>query len=100
MIQLAVFAVVSLVASLILTLGYIQLPRLVFGAGHYDVTVQLPESAGLYPRSNVTYLGLEVGLVKDVRLTRDGVEADLSLQFQHAHTIGSRRRNPQPDSGR
>ena len=78
-IQLAVFVVVSLVASLILTLGYIQLPRLVFGAGHYDVTVQLPESAGLYPRSNVTYLGLEVGLVKDVRLTKDGVEADLSL---------------------
>jgi phospholipid/cholesterol/gamma-HCH transport system substrate-binding protein len=79
-IQLAVFAVVSLTASLILALGYIRLPELLFDAGHYDVTVELPESGGLYTRSNVTYLGTEVGQVKDVRLTGDGVEAVLSLQ--------------------
>jgi phospholipid/cholesterol/gamma-HCH transport system substrate-binding protein len=78
-VQLAVFAVISLVAALIMGLGYIQLPNLLFGAGHYDVTVKLPESGGLYQRGNVTYRGTEVGQVQDVRVTNDGVEAVLSL---------------------
>lgn len=78
-VQLAVFAVISVTASTILALGYIRLPFLAFDAGHYDVTVQLPESGGLYPRGNVTYLGSEVGEVKDVRLTDNGVAAVLSL---------------------
>jgi phospholipid/cholesterol/gamma-HCH transport system substrate-binding protein len=79
-IQLAVFIVVSLTASTILALGYIRLPDLAFGAGHYEVTVELPETGGLYPRGNVTYLGSEVGQVKDVRLTDKGVQAVLSLE--------------------
>jgi phospholipid/cholesterol/gamma-HCH transport system substrate-binding protein len=79
-VQLVVFVVVSLTASTTLALGYIRLPELAFGADRYDVSVQLPESGGLYPRSNVTYRGTEVGHVKDVRLTGDGVEAVLTLQ--------------------
>ena len=79
-VQLAVFVAVSLASSTILALGYIRLPDLAFDAGHYDVTVELPESGGLYPRGNVTYLGSEVGEVKDVRLTDNGVQAVLSLQ--------------------
>jgi phospholipid/cholesterol/gamma-HCH transport system substrate-binding protein len=79
-IQLAVFVVVTVTASSVLCLAYLRLPSLMFSAGQYDVKVELPVGGGLYARGNVTYLGVQVGLVKDVRLTRDGVEAQLSLQ--------------------
>jgi phospholipid/cholesterol/gamma-HCH transport system substrate-binding protein len=79
-IQLVVFAVITVTASSVLCLAYLRLPSLVFSAGQYDVTVELPVGGGLYARGNVTYLGVQVGLVKDVRLTRGGVEAQLSLQ--------------------
>src|SRR4051794_1687072 len=79
-IQLAVLVVVTITATSVLSLAYLRLPSLMFSAGQYDVTVKLPVSGGLYARGNVTYLGVQVGLVKDVRLTKDGVEALLSLQ--------------------
>ncbi|PQP49569.1 MCE family protein, partial [Mycolicibacterium austroafricanum] len=49
------------------------------GIGQYRVTLELPETGGLYPRGNVTYRGVEVGEVKSVQLTDTGVEAVLSL---------------------
>lgn len=79
-IQLVIFTFVALVASTIVIFGYIRLPALLFGAGHYTVTVQLPASGGLYARANVTYRGTEVGRVTDVRLTDSDVEAVLSLR--------------------
>jgi phospholipid/cholesterol/gamma-HCH transport system substrate-binding protein len=58
---------------------YIRVPAM-FGVGHYTVTVELPQSGGLYKRGNVTYRGTEVGRVKDVRLTDTGVQAVLTLR--------------------
>jgi phospholipid/cholesterol/gamma-HCH transport system substrate-binding protein len=78
--QLAIFAVVSVTATGFMTFGYLRLPNLLFGIGHYSVTVQLPETGGLYDRANVTFLGNEVGQVKHVGLTPTGVEATLSLR--------------------
>ncbi|BBX27698.1 MCE family protein [Mycolicibacterium alvei] len=80
LIQLALFTVVSLAAGLTMALGYIRLPVLLFGVGHYEVGVELPQSAGLYPRGNVTYRGTEVGQVKSLQLTDAGVQAVLSLR--------------------
>jgi phospholipid/cholesterol/gamma-HCH transport system substrate-binding protein len=78
-IQLAVFAVVSIVAAAIMVFGYIKLPAM-FGVGRYLVTLQLPRSGGLYPTGNVTYRGTQVGKVDAVHLTPDGhVQAQLSL---------------------
>jgi len=79
-IQLAVFVVVALVACAIIVFGYIRLPATLFGVGHYHVTVELPEAAGLYKNGNVTYRGTEVGRVESVSLTDDGVKAVLSLR--------------------
>jgi phospholipid/cholesterol/gamma-HCH transport system substrate-binding protein len=79
-IQLTVFMVVSMIAVLVMVFGFLKLPTMLFGAGHYDVTVQLPEAAGLYGRANVTYLGSEIGRVDEVRLTDAGVAAVLSLR--------------------
>jgi phospholipid/cholesterol/gamma-HCH transport system substrate-binding protein len=79
-IQLTLFLVVSLVAFAVMAFGYIRLPKLLFGVGRYNVTIELPEAAGLYERANVTYRGTEVGQVKAVRLTDAGVDAQLSLK--------------------
>ena len=79
-IQLIVFTVVSVLAATIISIGYAKLPNLLFGVGHYSVTVELPVAGGLYARGNVTYRGTEVGQVQDVHLTDTGVEAVLSLK--------------------
>ncbi|MDT7723083.1 MAG: phospholipid/cholesterol/gamma-HCH transport system substrate-binding protein, partial [Mycobacterium sp.] len=80
-VQLAVFLVIALTAFVVMALGYMRLPNVLFGVGHYTVTVQLPEAGGLYERANVTYRGTEVGQVKQVRLTDSGVvDAVLSLR--------------------
>lgn len=78
-IQLVVFAVVSTVAALVMAFGYIGLPSLLFGIGRYTITMQLPSTGGLYASGQVTYRGIEVGRVADVRMTKTGVEAVLSL---------------------
>jgi phospholipid/cholesterol/gamma-HCH transport system substrate-binding protein len=74
-----VFFVVSMVAISIMVFGFMGLPHMLFGTGHYTVTVQLPRSGGLYDTGNVTYRGTEVGRVEAVHLTESGVDAVLSL---------------------
>ncbi|TGD87892.1 MCE family protein [Mycolicibacterium sp. CH28] len=80
LIQLAIFAVISLVAGAIMVFGYIKVPAM-FGVGRYSVTMELPQSGGLYAGGNITYRGTQVGKVTAVRLTADGrVSAELSLK--------------------
>jgi phospholipid/cholesterol/gamma-HCH transport system substrate-binding protein len=78
-IQLVVFAVVSVTAATIMFFNYMQVPTAFFGVDRYTVTVQLPQAGGLYSGGNVTYRGVEVGRVRDVRLTDGGAEAVLQL---------------------
>lgn len=78
-IQLAVFAVVALFFAAAMVFGYIRLPAM-FGIGRYQVTVELPRTAGVYAGGNVTYRGAQVGRIKEVRLTDTGVAAVLSLE--------------------
>ena len=79
-IQLAIFAVIALVAVSLMSLHFMRLPAKLFGVGRYTVTIQLPEAAGLYASGNVTYRGVEVGRVESVNLTDSGVDAVLSLR--------------------
>lgn len=80
LLQFAVFTFIAAVAIGIMVFGYMKLPNLLWGAGHYKVTLQLPETGGLYPRSNVTYRGTQVGRVESIHLDeRGGVSAILSL---------------------
>lgn len=77
-IQLAIFAVLTVVGVSVMALYYIQVPALL-GVGRQTVTVQLPAAGGLYPFANVTYRGDTIGEVSAVKLTDDGVEAVLSI---------------------
>jgi phospholipid/cholesterol/gamma-HCH transport system substrate-binding protein len=74
-----IFTVVALLGGGTMAFGYLELPAKLFGIGRYQVTVNLPASGGLYEEGNVTYRGVEVGRVKDVRLSGTGVNAVLSL---------------------
>ncbi|MGE2730158.1 MCE family protein [Mycolicibacterium vaccae] len=78
LIQLTVFAVLAATAMGVMVFGYMRLPELV-GIGQYKVMLELPETGGLYERSNVTYRGTQVGIVKSVGLSGSGVRAELSL---------------------
>jgi len=78
--QIAFFVVITVVSGTIMIFDYMGLPNLIFGSGHYTVTVQLPAAAGLYETANVTYRGTEVGRVRKVHLSDTGVDAVLSLR--------------------
>jgi phospholipid/cholesterol/gamma-HCH transport system substrate-binding protein len=76
--QLIIFTIASIVGVLAMVLVYMQLPTLL-GIGRMTVKMELPRTGGLYRFSNVTYRGVQIGKVTDVRATRQGAEAILSL---------------------
>ncbi|MBJ7339255.1 MlaD family protein [Mycolicibacterium sp.] len=78
-IQLAILGTITVVAVGIMAFGFVKVPALL-GIGRYEVTLQLPATGGLYATSVVTYRGDEIGRVKSVDVTRDGVQAVLDLK--------------------
>lgn len=78
--QLAIFTVLAIVAISLMTLLFMKLPAMFFGVGRYTVTMELPQTGGLYATGNVTYRGTEVGRVQSVHLTDTGAAAVLSLK--------------------
>ena len=74
LLQMAIFAVIATTALMIMVFAYMRLPTFL-GVGQSRVTLQLPETGGLYPRGNVTYRGVQVGEVKSVQLTREAVDS-------------------------
>lgn len=76
--QLAILATITITAVGVMAFGFVKVPALL-GFGRYTVTVELPASGGLYPTSVVNYRGSEVGSVKSINVTRDGVRAVLTL---------------------
>lgn len=76
--QLAVLAAVTVIAGGIMAFGFVKVPALL-GIGRYTVDVDMPASGGLYPTSVVTYRGTEIGRVRSVDVTPDGVRAVLTL---------------------
>ena len=77
--QLAILASVTIISFAVMAFGFVKVPALL-GVGRYTVTVDLPASGGLYPTSVVNYRGSEVGSVKSVDVTQNGVRAVLSLK--------------------
>src|SRR6185437_13101303 len=66
--QLIIFTIASIVGVSVMLFTYMQVPTLL-GLGRINVTMQLPAAGGLYNFANVTYRGVEVGKVTDVKLT-------------------------------
>lgn len=77
-VQLALFLVIAVVGVGFVGGRYAGLDRL-FGSNGYPVSVQLPESGGLFANSEVSYRGVAVGRVTGLRLTHEGIAADLHI---------------------
>lgn len=76
--QLIAFVIVSIVAVLFLGGSYIRVDRML-GKGVHTVKLQLAESGGIFTNAEVSYRGVTVGRVGELRLIQDGVEVDLVM---------------------
>lgn len=76
--QLIIFTIASIVSVAVMIVVYLQVPTLL-GIGKMTVKLEMPETAGLYRFSNVTYRGVQLGKVTDVQATEQGAEATLVL---------------------
>lgn len=77
-IQLAIFAVVTVLSVAAMAIFYLRLPA-AMGIGTYDVTADFVTGGGLYAHANVTYRGVAVGRVQAVKLNPHGVDAVMRL---------------------
>ncbi|XVQ09108.1 MCE family protein [Spirillospora sp. CA-255316] len=73
------FLVISLSIIAFIGARYADLGRFVGLRGYYVAKLELAETGGLFPGSNITYRGVSVGRVGDLHLTDDGVVADLKI---------------------
>jgi phospholipid/cholesterol/gamma-HCH transport system substrate-binding protein len=86
--QLVLFAILTVVALLVLGWYYLRLPTLV-GIGQYELKADLPASGGLYSTANVTYRGITIGKVTDVEPTQQGAQATMSIASQYKIPLDS-----------
>jgi len=76
--QLLVFLLISILGTAYVGARYARLDRLVVDSS-YEVTAQFEQSGGIFTGAEVSYRGVRVGVVSDMRLTRDGVDVILSI---------------------
>jgi len=78
-IQLVVFAIVTVLGGAFVGGRYAQIDRLVIDRT-FPVTVELPDSGGIFAGAQVTYRGIPVGRVDELKFTESGVEAKLDIE--------------------
>ena len=76
--QLLAFVLVTLLGVGYVSVRYLGASALL-GPDRYSVTLQLRESGGIFTGADVTYRGVSVGRVGPLRLTAEGVEAQLDI---------------------
>ena len=76
--QLVIFSIVTIISIIAMAVFYIRIPEM-FGIGSYRVQMSMPATGGLYQNANVSFRGVNVGKVDAVRLTPEGVVADLTI---------------------
>ncbi|MBP2339416.1 phospholipid/cholesterol/gamma-HCH transport system substrate-binding protein [Saccharothrix coeruleofusca] len=77
-VRIGAFVLIALLGVSYVGAEYAGLGR-VFGSTGYVVTMRLAESGGIFTNAEVTYRGVTVGRVGQLRLTADGVEVDLAV---------------------
>lgn len=79
--KLIAFAVIAVVVVAFTGFHYADLGRYVGLRSYYVVRLELANGGGIFPGADVTYRGVSVGRVGALRLTADGVEADLDISY-------------------
>jgi len=86
--QLILFAIITVVAVVVLGWYYLRIPSLV-GIGQYELKADLPASGGLYPTANVTYRGITIGKITDVEPTEQGAQATMRIASHYKIPINA-----------
>ncbi len=97
--QLIIFTIASIIGVAVMVFGYMQVPTLL-GVGKITVKLQLPATGGLYRFGNVTYRGVEIGKVTDVKLTTGGRRGDAVAGHLAGDPFGPAGRGAQRVRGR
>jgi phospholipid/cholesterol/gamma-HCH transport system substrate-binding protein len=77
--QLVVFVILTLVGVTYVGAKYARLDRLFYDSA-YSVNAHFAQSGGIFSGAEVTYRGVTVGRVSDMRLTDEGVDVVLSIE--------------------
>jgi phospholipid/cholesterol/gamma-HCH transport system substrate-binding protein len=78
-VQLLAFVALSLLGISFVSSRYVGLTGAVFGDKGCTVSVDYPDSGGIFSGAEVTYRGVGIGKVGQLHLTDDGVRVDLQL---------------------
>ncbi|GAA3663840.1 MlaD family protein [Lentzea roselyniae] len=74
------FKIVAFVLVALLGISYVSANYVgLFRSSSKVVTMQLADSGGIFTNAEVTYRGVTIGRVGQLRLTADGIEVDLEL---------------------
>ncbi|MET3961281.1 phospholipid/cholesterol/gamma-HCH transport system substrate-binding protein [Marmoricola sp. OAE513] len=76
--QLLAFVFITLIGVSYVGARYARLDRLVYDST-YQVNAQFKESGGIFTGAEVTYRGVGVGQVEDMKLTKEGVTVVLAI---------------------
>lgn len=76
--KLVAFVVITSLAVAYILVDYVKLPS-ALGFGRYNVSMELPAANGLYPKAVVTYRGVDVGVVKNLEPTDNGILVELAI---------------------
>ena len=100
-VQLAIFALITMLGVSFVGAKYAQLNRLFYSTS-YTVVAHFQDSGGMYAGGLVSYRGVRVGQVDKLVLTHDGVDAYLDdrARLGRQDPRGHPRRRRQPLRGR
>ena len=76
--QLLVFVFITLVGVSYVGARYARLDKLIYDSA-YQVNAEFAQSGGIFTGAEVSYRGVKIGQVSDMKLTRDGVDVVLSI---------------------
>lgn len=76
--KLLAFLLVGTLAFVLVVVSFARIPQYL-GWGRMEVTLEMSNASGLYPRANVLYRGVEVGQVRDMEMTATGARATMFL---------------------
>lgn len=80
--QLVIFLIITLVGVTYVGARYARLDRLFYDST-YSVTAHFKESGGIFTDAEVTYRGVQIGRVKTLNLTDEGVDVVLDIEKDH-----------------
>jgi phospholipid/cholesterol/gamma-HCH transport system substrate-binding protein len=81
-IQLVIFALITMVGVSFVGARYARLDRLLFDES-YSVVAHFTESGGIFTGAEVSYRGVTVGQVSDMKLTAKGVDVVMNIENAH-----------------